>query len=306
MKIASILAIFCLALVAGCTQNLPGGQNNCEDTLSECGDTCVDLNTDNANCGACGTTCESGEVCTAGACEPIMCGANEVLCDGACIDPTTNNSYCGATDCSTGNDEDDGESCDPNGGFSCVDGTCQCADGSADCNDDGVCNDLNSDNNHCGACFNACETPDEMCVSGECVRDPGIAGALPPGNGRWNYGGTLGIEGATALCNENYEGSQYCTRAQIDAGAAAGQLVGLTDFEGTTVQSLWIDDVVAGTEATRCYDPKEGVDAWWKYQAAHFGNFGNFATLDNPPGTLGAVAIDGCNSGSHHVVCCYP
>lgn len=306
MRIASILAILCLALAAGCTQQLPGGGQgeDCDQGLSDCNGTCVNFESDNANCGACGTECQAGEVCTAGSCEPIMCGANEVLCGGACIDPTNNNTYCGATDCSTGNDADNGDSCDPNGGFSCTNGVCACMPGSTDCDSDSMCDNLQTSNAHCGACFNACDTPDEMCVNGECVREPGIAGALPAANGRWNYAGTLGVPGASGLCDMQYPGSQSCTRVQVEAGAAAGQLVGLTDIDGTTVNSLWIDDVVNGTEATRCYYPPE--NGFWHYMTQDFGNFGNYATLDNATGTLGAIATDGCNTGMHHVVCCYP
>ena len=42
---------------------------NCEACgMIECGDTCVDNSTDENNCGTCGNTCESGEMCDNGTC----------------------------------------------------------------------------------------------------------------------------------------------------------------------------------------------------------------------------------------------
>ena len=38
----------------------------CAGGASKCGDKCVDLQNDPANCGACATACKSGEVCAAG------------------------------------------------------------------------------------------------------------------------------------------------------------------------------------------------------------------------------------------------
>jgi hypothetical protein len=56
---------------------------------------CRDLQTDRANCGACGTTCATGEVCSGGVCAPT-CGGGQVFCAGACRDVQTDRAHCGA------------------------------------------------------------------------------------------------------------------------------------------------------------------------------------------------------------------
>ncbi|MEI8255061.1 MAG: hypothetical protein WCJ30_05250 [Deltaproteobacteria bacterium] len=48
------------------------------DESSMCGASCVDLQTDRANCGACGTACPTGSACTGGACGAVG------TCPGVC------------------------------------------------------------------------------------------------------------------------------------------------------------------------------------------------------------------------------
>jgi hypothetical protein len=55
--------------------------------------TCVNTQTDRANCGACGMACSAGQSCVAGAC---ACPAGQTLCSGACVDLQTNAGNCGA------------------------------------------------------------------------------------------------------------------------------------------------------------------------------------------------------------------
>lgn len=42
----------------------------CEPGLTECSNSCRDIQTDDANCGSCGTVCASAEICKAGRCRP--------------------------------------------------------------------------------------------------------------------------------------------------------------------------------------------------------------------------------------------
>lgn len=296
MRNASILACFALSLaLAGCTQNLSGP--SCEQGLSACADICVNFQADNDNCGACGTTCGVGESCVAGACEDT-CPADQVYCGGACVDPATNDDYCGATaDCQGVNQ---GEQCDT--GESCQAGACACAPGYQDCGG-GVCADLESDNANCGACFNQCPA-NSTCQAGDCIYDAIIAGALPPSNGRWSYGGVIGIAGADAECSANWAQSYACTRAELELAQVAGQLTGLTDTQGTTVTALWVEDPSA-QPTERCVDPNQ-ENIPWSYQTAHLLHYGFYATLDNAAGTLGPVEIGMCNTaGANRVACCY-
>jgi hypothetical protein len=51
---------------------------------------CVDIATDEQNCGACGHPCSTGQNCTGGVC----CDAGRAVCDGVCCD--------GGTECCDG------------------------------------------------------------------------------------------------------------------------------------------------------------------------------------------------------------
>ena len=74
-----------------------------------------------------------------------------------------------------------------------------CASGEADCG--GICVDLDSDEDNCGACGNPCAF-DEICVAGECVE-------CEPGQTQPCYTGPVGTEGVgvchggTATCGND-------------------------------------------------------------------------------------------------------
>ena len=98
---------------ATCQCLCPPGQTSCPTG-------CVDLQSDDANCGACGTVCPSGQSCQSGQClcTPVTCPS------GATQDPIT-----------------------------CQ---CPCPNGQSDCN--GACVDLQNDANNCGSCGHQCQT----------------------------------------------------------------------------------------------------------------------------------------------------
>jgi hypothetical protein len=79
--------------------------------LTQCGASCVDLQTSDLHCGACDTACASGLSCTDGEC---TCPAGQTRCGTTCADVATDPNHCGACD----------TRCGP--GASCVGGTCQC------------------------------------------------------------------------------------------------------------------------------------------------------------------------------------
>lgn len=146
-----------------------GGE--CREGLTACGSHCVDLNTDPANCGACGATCPAGVSCGAGVCDGAggaggaggeAGAAGEGGAGGApmCLPPFNTADACGSCDarcsdptpfCSLWNDE-----------FICV-GSCPkpyqvCGTS---------CVDTSGDPEHCGRCDNPC---DEICQNGVCVQ----------------------------------------------------------------------------------------------------------------------------------------
>jgi len=70
------------------------GASSCPSHFKTCGGKCVDIYTDPANCGACGTACAGGNVCSAGACG-LSCTAGETACGGSCRDLQTDDANCG-------------------------------------------------------------------------------------------------------------------------------------------------------------------------------------------------------------------
>lgn len=105
---ATGLLLSLLGAAAGC------GDEDFVCQLDVCGTGCVNLQADNANCGACFNECGSGTACMAGTCEPteLVCDAPTQACGEDCVDVMTDAANCGECD----------NAC---AAFSeCVDGTC--------------------------------------------------------------------------------------------------------------------------------------------------------------------------------------
>lgn len=77
--------------VQGRDAGIGGGGGGCANGLSPCGGTCVNLSSDNANCGACGISCAGGQLCDQGFC----CGGTDVVCGDRCTDLQTDPDNCG-------------------------------------------------------------------------------------------------------------------------------------------------------------------------------------------------------------------
>jgi hypothetical protein len=190
----------------------------CSSPHTACAGTCVDLRSDENNCGACGATCNGGLVCKQGMCA-LECANGTTLCGGGtCVDTQTDSQNCGACDrpcasgqvCSQGacvsgctsgemcngtcvNTQQDPNNCGACGvvcpckptpgchGGAC---TCSCAAGLVECvsNDGGPgeCADVQTSTFDCGQCGNVCPAG-EMCAGGHC--------------GCWCVGGTACVDG---------------------------------------------------------------------------------------------------------------
>ncbi len=143
-----------------------GGSCLCEGGAVTCGDACVDLRTDEANCGTCENACTAGEMCFAGEC------TTDTVCTPDCTGRT-----CGSDGC-------DGVCGDCGADNVCVEGgVCECSGDAVSC--DGACVDTRSNDAHCGACGNACGAG-ESCQTGVCAVIPddditGGCGCAVPG-----------------------------------------------------------------------------------------------------------------------------
>lgn len=187
------LALGCLMLgvisIAACTQG--GGIYNyvpsaptpvttpgpvCAVGTTNCGDVCVSLQSDAANCGACGTICGQGQVCSAAVCKNT-CAANLIECGSDCVDPTNNPNHCGATTGCGASGGSAGAVCTnaTNAVAACTASACAqtCNAGYADCNNnintagsDG-CESALDTNQNCGGCGIACLSG-QSCQAGSC------------------------------------------------------------------------------------------------------------------------------------------
>jgi stigma-specific protein Stig1 len=152
----ALLLVALALLLAGC----PDEGALCPEGQTRCGDTCVDLASTSAHCGACGVVCSSTEVCVEGGCQ---CRSGATLCGDTCVVTASDPSHCGGC-ASVG-----GTACAPD--QVCEQGQCKAActlASSERC--DRSCVDLDTDAFHCGACGNVC-ADSRSCRSGTCTYD---------------------------------------------------------------------------------------------------------------------------------------
>jgi len=78
--------------------------NACPSGQVDCGGTCVDIGTDEDNCGLCGNACPSGFLCVFGVCL-LSCQTELTNCAGTCVDTTKDEDNCGSCGNACGSDE---------------------------------------------------------------------------------------------------------------------------------------------------------------------------------------------------------
>ena len=110
----------------------------CPSGQASCGGVCVSTSKDRDNCGVCGKSCASGEVCSRGACA-TSCGGGTTQCGDSCVELAVDPDNCGTC----------GNAC--TGGKVCLDGHCgiSCPSGQIECG--GSCINPMTDRQHCGA-----------------------------------------------------------------------------------------------------------------------------------------------------------
>ena len=167
--------------------DVPDEVPSCAGGLTLCGTQCVDLQTDPANCGSCGSACAEQRMCVTGAC---MCREGLTVCGSSCVNTSSDPLNCGGC----------GIVCE--GGMVCSGSRCSlvCDEGLTNCG--GACVDIMTDVGHCGGCTNACEEAEgseARCSRGSCENV-----CLPD---RWDLDGEPGCEylcvwdSDTELCN---------------------------------------------------------------------------------------------------------
>lgn len=151
--IAALAVLCAVALLPGC----PDTGIVCSAGTVRCGQGCIDPDADSKNCGSCGNSCRSGQVCVGGGC---VCNTGTFPCDGECVVRQTDPKHCGAC----------GVRCAPND--VCESSTCKtsCPLSGANTRCGSSCANLNTDPNQCGACGVVCENS-QSCRGGRCTYD---------------------------------------------------------------------------------------------------------------------------------------
>lgn len=208
---------------------------------ARCDAECVNTKADGRHCGACGTACLPGAVCSDGACS---CPGGRVACANACVDLKVDAENCGqcGTACALGsacvggaclvqcgaNQTKCGETCadlqnDPGNcggcgtacpaGNTCVAGVCRCPQELTSCG--GACRDLQTDPGHCGACNTQC-FGGFTCTAGACTCATGFTACGPAcvdtKNDPQNCGG----------CNLYCQSGQSCVNGACDTPCPVG------------------------------------------------------------------------------------
>ncbi|HVW26058.1 MAG TPA: hypothetical protein VHC69_11865 [Polyangiaceae bacterium] len=132
----------------------------CAPGLDLCDGKCTDLQSNDANCGKCGTACTGTDVCTGGTCAP-PCAVGLTPCTPTgstvmtCVDTTKDENNCGACN----------QHCP--GGTVCDGSSCLIDCGSLTrCGSQ--CFDTTKDDQHCGNCNTNCQAMGQVCSGSVC------------------------------------------------------------------------------------------------------------------------------------------
>jgi len=205
-----------------------GGSSVCGPGATLCGASCTVLDFDPNNCGACGTACAQGEVCSQGMCGSV-CAGGTTNCNGVCVNTTNDPGNCGSC----------GSACAA--GEVCSMGMCSsiCGGNTKLCGT--TCADIQNDPSNCGDCNIACAAG-EVCSQGMC----GLNCA-----GGTTQCGTKCVDTTTDEANCGMCG-QACQQGQVCSnGTCGGCPSGLSQCNNTCVNTS-NDPLHCGNCTTAC------------------------------------------------------
>jgi hypothetical protein len=232
-------------LFANCAQS--GTILECDPGKEACEAICVDLKSDQENCGSCGKACGGAQVCVAGMCA-TQCPNNEIACASggstSCVNAKSDNANCGMC----------GKACKP--GEVCSGGVCSTScQGVAMCGQDGgqaYCADLKTDNANCGKCGKACNAT-EACVAGTCTGSCTMTQTLCGGDAGKPYCALLDSDNANCgACGKTCGLLETCTAGVCEPGCAPFQKLCTPDGGAPYCADTLSDNVNCGTCGTVC------------------------------------------------------
>ncbi len=229
----------------GCQQFKTPDIQTCPSGQTLCGSTCVNLQTDNNNCGVCGKACTSGQTCSNGRCTISCSGPTPDLCGTTCTNKQTDVNNCGTC----------GDVCNAtNGTATCSSGACgiTCSSGYGNCDNNGNngCETALNTTGNCGSCGKVCNTTNgtAACTNLACTT------TCSSGYGNCDGDVSNGCEtplNTTANCGTC---GNACTTGQVcSSGVCTTTCSGSTpDLCGTTCTNKQTDSNNCGTCGNIC------------------------------------------------------
>ncbi len=199
-----------------------------------CGTMCLNLASDDFNCGACNNRCPTGQRCMASRCTPTSsgCTGGTTDCSGYCANTTNDPFHCGACNnrCPTGQVCAGSRCTAMSDGGPPDTGSVTCPAGTTNCG--GYCANTSNDPFHCGACNNRCPTG-QVCANSRCGSGNMDGGGMVQDTGVTCTGGTTNCGGYCAntqtdpfhcgMCNNQCPAGQTCAGARCSGtGSCTG------------------------------------------------------------------------------------
>ncbi|MDX9719423.1 MAG: hypothetical protein RBU37_01655 [Myxococcota bacterium] len=200
-----------------------GGCDPCEEGFDCCGQSCVNTESSNENCGSCGNACSSSQVCCNGVCA-VQCGS----CSPACA----NGLFCCGTSCANFSSSE--QHC--GGCFQACEAEALCCSGQ--------CTDIQTSLSDCGSCSKSCSGENPACCSGQCVSDLTLSA---------QHCGACGNDCGDGECCPTEDEDVACvdTQVSLEHCGGCGQTCAETCCEGNCV-NLQTNDNNCGACGNRC------------------------------------------------------